>query len=135
VSVFAPIAAAVDYPFLNIVWTMLILFAWVLWFWMLISIAGDVFRRHDISGGKKALWLIFMVFVPYIGVLSYLILNGPGMAERNASEVRSAQAEMDAYIKSVGGGSAAEIERAKALLDSGAISQADFDQLKAKALA
>jgi len=134
-SVFAPIAAAVDYPFLNIVWTMLIVFAWVIWFWMLIAIASDLFRRHDIHGGKKTLWLLFMIFVPYIGVLTYLIVNGNAMAERNATEMRNAQADMDSYVKSVAGGSAAEIERAKALLDAGTISQGDFDQLKAKALA
>jgi type VI protein secretion system component VasK len=130
-----PIAAEVDYPFLNIVWTMLVIFAWVIWFWLLISIAGDLFRRHDIGGGKKALWLVFLIFVPFVGVLVYLIVNGDKMAERNEKQVRAQQEEMDTYIKSVAGGSAAEIERAKGLLDSGAITQAEFDQIKAKALA
>ena len=130
-----PIAAAVDYPFLNIVWTMLIIFAWVIWFWLLISIAGDIFRRHDIGGGKKALWLVFLICVPFVGVLVYLIVNSAGMAERNMKQVKAQQEEMDTYIKSVAGGSAAEIERAKGLLDSGAITQAEFDQIKAKALA
>jgi hypothetical protein len=131
-----PIAAAVDYPFLNIVWTMLIIFAWVIWFWMLISIASDIFRRHDIGGGKKAVWLIFIILVPFIGVLAYLIVNGDGIAERNMDRARAQQEQMDAYVKTVaGGGSASEIERAKGLLDSGAISQAEFEQLKAKALA
>ncbi len=130
-----PIAAEVDYPFLNIVWTMLVIFAWVIWFWLLISIAGDLFRRHDIGGGKKALWLVFLIFVPFVGVLVYLIVNGDEMAERNEKQVRAQQEEMDTYIKSVAGGSAAEIERAKGLLDSGAITQAEFDQIKAKALA
>jgi hypothetical protein len=75
-----PLAA--DYPFLEILFTMIIFFAWVAWFWLVISIAGDVFRRHDIGGGKKTLWLLFMIFVPFLGVFSYLIANSEGMAER-----------------------------------------------------
>ena len=130
-----PIVAEVDYPFLNIVWTMLIIFAWVIWFWLLISIVGDLFRRHDVGGGKKALWLIFLIFVPFVGVLVYLIVNGDEMADRNMKQAKAQQQDMDTYIKSVAGGSAAEIERAKGLLDSGAITQAEFDQIKAKALA
>ena len=133
-SVLTPIAAAVDYPFLNVVWTMLIVFAWVIWFWTLVTIAGDLFRRHDISGAKKAAWLVFMIFLPFIGVFTYLVLNGGGIAERSNKEAHAAQAEMDSYIKSVAGGSAGEIERAKALFDSGAITQSEFDHLKAKAL-
>lgn len=129
------IAAEVDYPFLNIVWTMLIIFAWVIWFWMLVSIAGDIFRRHDIGGGKKALWLIFIICLPFIGVLAYLVVNGDGIAQRNVKQAKAQQEQMDDYIKSVSGGTASEIERAKGLLDSGAISQAEFDQLKTKALA
>jgi hypothetical protein len=124
----------VDYPFLNILWTMLIIFAWVIWFWTLISIAGDIFRRRDIGGGKKALWLVFLIFVPFIGVLVYLIVNGDGIAERNIKQIQAQQSEMDTYIRSVAGGAAGEIERAKALLDSGAISAEEFEQLKAKAL-
>lgn len=131
-----PIAAAVDYPFLNIVWTMLIIFAWVIWFWLLITVFSDLFRRHDIGGGSKALWVIFVIVLPFLGVLVYLIGQGDHMAERNMKMAQRQQEQMDAYVKSVaGGGSAAEIERAKGLLDSGAISQAEFEQLKAKALA
>lgn len=131
-----PIAAAVDYPFLNIVWTMLIIFAWVIWFWLLITVFSDLFRRQDIGGGSKALWVIFVIVLPFLGVLVYLIGQGDHMAERNMKMAQRQQEQMDAYVKSVaGGGSAAEIERAKGLLDSGAISQAEFEQLKAKALA
>lgn len=133
-SLLSPIAAEVDYPFLNIVWTMLIIFAWVIWFWTLISIAGDIFRRRDIGGGKKALWLIFLIFVPFIGVLTYLVLNGDGIAERNIAQAKKQQAEVDSYIQSVAGGAAGEIERAKSLLDSGAITAEEFERLKAKAL-
>lgn len=129
------LSATVDYPFLNIVWTMLIIFAWVIWFWLLITIVGDLFRRTDIGGGRKALWLVFLILLPFIGVFWYLIVNGHGIAERNIKQVKAQQAEVDDYIKSVAGGSAAEIERAKGLLDSGAITQAEFDALKTKALA
>ncbi len=74
---------AADYPFLDILWTMLIFFLWVMWFWLLIVIIGDVFRRRDIGGGKKTIWLIFILFVPFIGVLAYVLSNSDSMAERN----------------------------------------------------
>jgi hypothetical protein len=129
-----PLAA--DYPFLEVLWTMLIFFAWVAFFWVLITVAIDVFRRRDIGGGKKALWLIFMLFIPFIGVFIYLIVNHDEMAQRNIDQARAQQTQFDDYVKSVsGGGAAAEIEKAKQLLDSGAITQAEFDSIKAKALA
>lgn len=71
-----------DYPFWGILWSMLIFFAWVAWFWLLISIGGDLIRRHDVGGGKKTMWLLFMIFVPFLGVLSYLVSNSEGMAQR-----------------------------------------------------
>ena len=77
---------AADYPFLDVLWTLVIFFLWVMWFWLLISVIGDVFRRRDIGGGKKTLWLIFMLFVPFIGILAYLIVNSDGMAERNIEQ-------------------------------------------------
>ena len=126
---------AADYPFLEVLWTLLIFFAWVAFFWVLITVAIDVFRRRDIGGVKKALWLIFMLFIPFIGVFAYLIINHDGMAERNVKEAKASQAQFDDYVKSVAGGPAGEIEKAKQLLDSGAISQAEFDSIKAKALA
>jgi hypothetical protein len=127
---------AADYPFLEVLWTLLIFFAWVAFFWVLITVAIDVFRRRDIGGGKKALWLIFMLFIPFIGVFAYLIINHDGMAQRNIDQARAQQTQFDDYVKSVsGGGAAAEIEKAKGLLDSGAITQAEFDSIKAKALA
>jgi Short C-terminal domain/Phospholipase_D-nuclease N-terminal len=127
---------AADYPFLDVVWTMLIFFAWVIWFWLLIVVFGDIFRRHDIGGGLKALWIIFVIITPYLGVLIYLIAQHRGMAERNVQQARASQAQMDDYVRSVAasGGSAAEIERAKQLLDNGTITQAEFDAIKAKAL-
>lgn len=125
---------AADYPFLDVLWTLLVFFAWVIWFWILITILADVFRRRDMGGGKKALWVVFLIVLPFVGVLIYLIANHDGMAERSAKEARASQAQFDDYVKTVAGGPAAEIEKAKQLLDSGAISQAEFDQIKAKAL-
>jgi hypothetical protein len=130
-----PLAA--DYPFLEVLWTLLIFFAWVAFFWLLITVAIDVFRRRDIGGGKKTIWLLFMIFIPFVGVLSYLIVNHDGMAQRDIDRAKAQQAQFDDYVKSVGGGggAAAEIDKAKQLLDSGAITQAEFDAIKAKALA
>jgi len=128
---------AADYPFLDVLWTMLIFFLWVMWFWLLIVIIGDVFRRRDIGGGKKTIWLIFILFVPFIGVLAYVLANSDGMAERNMERARKDQAQLDTYVRETAGsgGAAAEIDKAKQLLDSGAITQAEFDAIKAKALA
>jgi hypothetical protein len=126
---------AADYPFLEVLWTMLVFFAWVIWFWILITMFVDIFRRHDIGGGKKALWIVFLILTPFLGVLIYLIVNHEGMNERNLSRARAQQTQFDDYVKTVSGGAAGEIEKAKGLLDSGAISQAEFDQIKAKALA
>ena len=127
---------AAEYPFLDVLWTMLIFFAWVIWFWLLITVFADVFRRRDIGGGTKALWIIFTILVPFIGVFAYLIIHHDGMAERNTKQAHAQKAEFDQYVQSVaGGGAAAEIEKAKGLLDSGAITQAEFDALKQKALA
>jgi hypothetical protein len=125
---------AADYPFLDVLWTMLIFFAWVIWFWILITIFADLFRRHDTSGWKKAAWIVFLILTPFLGVLIYLIANHEGMNERNLSRARASQEQFTEYVQSVSGGAAAEIEKAKGLLDSGAISQAEFDQIKAKAL-
>jgi Phospholipase_D-nuclease N-terminal/Short C-terminal domain len=129
---------AADYPFLNILWTMIIFFAWVIWIWMMIAILTDVFRRRDMSGWGKAGWTVFLIVLPFLGVLIYLIANHDGMAERNAKQAQVAQTEFDDYVKTVaknGGGAASEIEKAKNLLDSGAINQAEFEAIKAKALA
>jgi hypothetical protein len=127
---------AADYPFLDLVWTMIVFFAWVIWFWMLITVLGDVFRRHDLSGAGKVGWSLFVIFLPLLGVLIYLGSQGKQMAERNTRQAQAAQSQMDDYVRSVAseGGAAAEIERAKKLLDDGAISQAEFDQIKQKAL-
>src|SRR4051812_32138738 len=117
---------AADYPFLDIFWTMIIFFAWVIWIWTAIAVFADVFRRHDISGWVKAAWVVFVIVLPFLGVLVYLIANGGDMAKRKQEDAQAAQTQLDDYVKSVAtsGGSAAEIEKAKQLLDSGAIDQA-----------
>ena len=127
---------AADYPFLDIFWTMLIFFAWVIWFVLLIRIFGDIFRRRDISGWGKAGWTIFVVILPFLGVFIYLIANGTEMGERDMAQSKAAKTEFDDYVRDVAAqqGPTAEIEKAKALLDSGAIDQAEFDAIKARAI-
>jgi hypothetical protein len=124
-----------DYPFLDVLWTMLIFFCFVIWFMLLFRVFADIFRRHDIHGGGKTLWMIFVILLPFLGVFVYLIAESKGMAERSMKDAQAAQRQFDDYVKSVSAGSAAEIEKAKGLLDSGAITQAEFDAIKAKALA
>jgi hypothetical protein len=125
-----------NYTFWEFLWWMIAFFAFIIWFWLLISIFGDVFRRRDTGGFAKAMWIIFIIVVPFLGVLIYLIVNHDGMAERNMRSMQTAQAQQEAYIKSVAtGGATEEIEKAKQLLDSGAITQAEYDAIKAKALA
>lgn len=131
---------AADYPFLNILWTMIIFFAWVVWIWMMVVILTDVFRRRDIGGWGKAGWCVFMIVLPFIGVLTYLIVQHDGLARRNAEQAEQVQKQFDDHVRAVatnGGaeGAAAEIEAAERLLARGTISQAEFDALKARALA
>jgi hypothetical protein len=129
---------AADYPFLNILGSMILFFTWVIWIWMMVAILSDVFRRRDMSGWGKAAWTVFLIVLPFLGALIYLISNHDGMADRNVKQSQVAQAEFDDYVKSVatdGGGAAAEIDKAKSLLDSGAINQSEFEAIKAKALA
>jgi hypothetical protein len=130
---------AADYPFLDVFWTMILFFAWVAWIWVLVILLSDVFRR-DISGWAKAGWCIFLIVLPFLGTLTYLIAHGKGMTERRIRDQQVAQASFDDYVRTVasdGGsaGSAGEIERAKQLLESGTINQDEFERLKAKALA
>lgn len=127
---------AADYPFLDILWTMIIFFCWVAWIWLLIVIFGDLFRR-DISGFAKAAWVVALIVLPFLGTLIYLISQGNEMTERRIRDVQVSQANFDEYVRTVAadGGSAGEIERAKALLESGTINATEFERLKAKALA
>jgi hypothetical protein len=127
-----PIAA--DYPFMDVFWSMIIFFFWVIWIWIVFTVLIDVFRRHDIGGWAKAGWVIFVVVLPWLGVLIYLIAEHDGMRERGMKQAQAQQQQFDQYVRDAAGGSAAEIAQAKQLLDSGTITQAEFDALKAKAL-
>ena len=128
---------AADYPLLDLIWTMLVFFLWIMWFWLLFTVWGDIFRRDDLSGWGKTGWLIFTLALPFLGVFVYLISQNKGMTTRNIEYAQGQQAHFDEYVRETAGsgGAAAEIEKAKQLFDSGAISQAEFDSLKQKALA
>ena len=128
---------AADYPFMGIFWSMIIFFCWVVWIWMLVIILSDVFRRRDISGWAKAAWTVFLIVVPFLGALVYLIAQHDGMADRAADRISGERAQFDGYVRSVAanGDPASEIDKAKRLLDDGAITQYEFDALKARALA
>ncbi len=110
---------ATSYPLLEVFWTMLIFFAFVIWIWILITVLADLFRRHDLSGLAKVLWIIFIVVIPYLGVFVYLIAEHKGMSERAIKNQQAAQAQVDDYVKSVAGRSdpAEQIAKAKSLLD------------------
>src|SRR5262245_9146425 len=125
-----------DYPFWGVLGSMLFFFLWIIWFWLLIKVFADVFRRHDIGGGSKALWIIFVIILPYLGVFIYLITQSSHIADRDMAQAQSAQSQFDDYVRSVSssGGAADEIAKAKELLDAGTITQSEYDALKAKAL-
>jgi Phospholipase_D-nuclease N-terminal/Short C-terminal domain len=131
------ILASTNYPFLEVVWTMLVFFGFVIWIWLMFAVLSDIFRRHDESGFAKVLWIIFVIIIPYFGVFIYLIVEHQGMTERAQKQQEAAQAQVDQYVQSVAGkGDPAEqIAKGKQLLDAGTITQAEFDQMKQKALA
>jgi hypothetical protein len=126
-----------DWQFGDVFFAMCIFFAWVLWFWLLFTVFGDLFRRHDIGGGAKTGWIVFVIVLPFLGCFIYLISQGHGMTERRTAEIQAAQAQFDTQVKAAAGagGAAAEIEKGKQLLDSGSISQDEFDAIKSRALA
>ncbi|MGD9736416.1 MAG: SHOCT domain-containing protein [Solirubrobacterales bacterium] len=130
-----PLAA--EYPLLNLIWTMLVFFGFVLWIVLIFRAFADLFSRSDVSGWGKAGWALLIVVLPLLGVLIYLLSQGRGMAERNAAAAKRAQGEFNEYVRDVAGsgGSADDIAKAKELLDSGAIDADEFARLKAKALA
>ena len=125
------------YSFGDVMWTMFVFFACILFFWMLFGVFGDLFGRHDISGWAKAGWTVFVIILPFLGIFVYLISQGKGMGERAQQRAQSQQAQMDDYVRSVAssGSPTDEIARGKELFDQGAITQAEYDQLKARALA
>jgi hypothetical protein len=125
---------AADYPFLDVLWTMIIFFCWVCWIWIVITVFIDLFRRNDIGGWGKAGWVVFVIVLPFLGVLVYLIAQHDGMRERSVKEAQDQKQAFDQYVREAAGGSADEIAKAKQLLDAGTITQEEFDALKAKAL-
>ena len=131
-----PIGA--EYPLLNIIWTMFVFFLFIFWLMIVFKVIIDIFRRKDCGGGTKTLWLIFVIFLPFLGVFMYLITQGQHMAERDAEQMMAQKQELDEYVRGVAGGAggaAGEIAQANKLLADGAITQEEFDKIKAKALA
>jgi hypothetical protein len=130
--------SASSYPFLDIFWTILIFFAWLIWIWIAVTVLIDVFRRHDISGWGKVGWTVFVIILPFLGVLSYLLIHHDGMAERSQKHAQATQTQFDDYVRKTAGPTespATQIAQAKELLDNGTITQAEFDSIKAKAVA
>jgi hypothetical protein len=125
---------AADYPFLDVLWTLIIFFAWVIYIWIVITVLIDVFRRDDIGGWGKAGWVVFVIVLPFLGVLTYLIVQHDGMRERSEKQLQAQKSAFDQQVREAAGGSATEIAKAKELLDSGAISQSEFEAIKAKAI-
>jgi hypothetical protein len=131
----AEMVFAADYPFMDVLWSMIIFFFWVIWIWIVITVLIDVFRRQDIGGWAKAAWVVFVVILPWLGVLVYLIVEHDGMRKRTLKQAQTQQRAFDDHVRDTAGvGSAAEIAKAKELLDAGTITQAEFQALKAKAL-
>ena len=133
-----------SYPFLDLIWTMIVFFGWVIWFWLLIVIFGDLFHRSDKSGWAKAGWTVVLIVLPFIGVLIYLIAEGHHMGERRQARAEQAQSQFEDYVRSAAGsggddrtaGNATDqLVKAKKLLDDGAITQTEYDSLKQKVLA
>jgi Short C-terminal domain/Phospholipase_D-nuclease N-terminal len=126
-----------SYPFLSVFWSILVVFGFFIWLMLLFTIFGDLFRRRDIGGWAKALWIVGVIILPYLGVLVYLIAEHNGMAERSEQQQRQAKSQFDDYVRTTAAsaGPSTEIEKAKALLDNGTITQSEYEALKAKALA
>jgi ABC-type multidrug transport system fused ATPase/permease subunit len=127
-----------SYPALNIFWTIVEVFLWVIWFWILITVVVDIFRSSDLSGWGKAAWFLFVLIIPLIGVLVYLIARGDSMHERATRRAQQEDAELRSYIQQTAGNShpttADQLEKLASLRDRGVISPAEFDQAKAKVL-
>jgi len=125
-------------PLLNLFWAMLWFFLFVIWIWLLISVFSDIFRSDDLSGWSKALWVLFVVFLPYLGVFVYLIARGRSMQERSMMQMAAREKAQRAYIQEVttsGGGTADELAKLAELKEKGVLSEAEFQAQKAKLLA
>jgi membrane protein implicated in regulation of membrane protease activity len=130
-------ASNYSYPLLGVFWTILEIFLWVIWIWILIWIFIDIFRSHDLSGWAKALWFLFVLFIPLIGVLVYLIARGSGMQDRTQQQARREDEQVRSYIKETAGSQSPADQLAKLadLRDRGVISAEEFEREKAKILA
>ena len=128
---------AYDYPLLGVFWTMLILFLWIAWIFILVKVITDVFRSHDLGGFAKALWVIFIIFFPFLGTFVYLIARGKGMGERDMAIYQAQQEQVQAYVQEVAGSSSSTADELAKLADlkaKGVITDAEFEAQKAKAL-
>jgi len=128
---------AYNYPILNLIWTMFMFFVFIIWIWLLISVFMDIFRSHDLSGGVKALWVLFVIIFPFLGVLVYLIARGGKMHERAAQQAIHQQQAFDAYVKQAAGSSSSvdDLSKLADLKEKGVITDAEFESQKAKLLA
>ena len=133
-----PLADSTGYPVLNVFWTIFEIFAFVIWFWLLFVILTDVFRSSDLSGWGKAGWTIFVIFLPVIGILTYLIVRGPSMHERSAQQARQQDEAFRSYVREAAGSAPSSADQLAKLADlrqRGAITTDEFEQEKAKVLA
>ena len=128
---------ASTYPLLDLFWTMLEIFLFVIWIWLLIAIFADIFRSHDLGGGAKALWFLFVLVIPLLGVLVYLIVRGGSMHERAEAQMQQQQSAFDDYVRQTAGGSSNADDLAKLadLKAKGVLSDTEFEAQKAKLLA
>lgn len=132
-----PLAASTGYPVLDVFWTMFEIFAFVLWFWLLFVVLTDVFRSPDLSGWAKAAWTIFVIFLPLIGVLTYLIIRGRSMNQRAARQAQQQEEAFRSYVQETAGtpSSADQLAKLADLRQRGVISSAEFENEKSKVLA
>ncbi len=135
------IVADGSYPMLSLMWTTLVFCSWILWFWLLIMMYADIFKRRDIGAGAKTGWVALALLLPFVGVFIYLISQGHSMGERRAQEAQQQKAELDAYVRSVAASSStsgqsgvAQLEKAHDLMRSGALTPEEYEALKKKVL-
>ena len=130
-------SSSYSYPVLGVFWTILMIFLWVIWFWILITIIIDIFRSHDLSGWVKALWFVFILFLPLVGVLVYLIARGGKMHEHQVRQAQRQEEQLRSYVQQAAGpqSSADQLAKLADLRDRGVITAEEFDREKAKILA
>jgi predicted PurR-regulated permease PerM len=128
---------AYDYPILGVFWTMLWIFLWIIWIFILFRVIFDIFRSHDMGGWAKALWLIFVIILPFLGVFVYLIARGRSMSERDQQRAQQAQDQFNTYVRQAAASSPSSADQLTKLADlkaQGVITDAEFEQQKAKIL-